>query len=45
VRFISGWQFLFDTDLAAEPTNERLVEAVASLLGVDPAAPIDETND
>ena len=36
VRFISGWQFLFDTDLAAEPVNERLVEEVAALLDAAP---------
>ena len=39
VRFVSGWQFLFDTDLAAEPTNEQLVEVVTKLLdGEAPAA-------
>jgi hypothetical protein len=32
VRFVSGWQFLFDTDLAAEPTNEQLVAEVATLI-------------
>ena len=36
VRFISGWQFLFDTDLAAEPVNERLVEEVLALLEAAP---------
>lgn len=31
VRFLSGWQFLFDTELAAAETNERLVDAVIAL--------------
>ena len=31
VRFLSGWQFLFDTDLAADQTNERLIDAVIAL--------------
>ena len=33
VRFVSGWQFLFDTDLAAEPTNEQLMDVVVGLVG------------
>jgi hypothetical protein len=39
VRFLSGWQYLFDTNLAAEPINEQLVDAVAELLrgGTSPA--------
>ena len=39
VRFISGWQYLFDADLAAEPTNEQLVEIVSRLIEDVPAAP------
>ncbi len=31
VRFLSGWQFLFDTELAADQTNERLVDVVIAL--------------
>jgi hypothetical protein len=31
VRFLSGWQFLFDTELAADQTNERLIDAVIAL--------------
>ena len=38
VRFISGWQYLFDADLAAEPTNEQLVDVVNSLLPDEPPA-------
>jgi hypothetical protein len=38
VRFISGWQYLFDADLAAEPTNEQLVEVVSALVSEVPPA-------
>jgi hypothetical protein len=38
VRFVSGWQYLFDTDLAAEPANEQLVEVVMALLPPDQPA-------
>lgn len=44
VRFISGWQYLFDAELAAEPTNERLVEVVNALLSDEPAAPEDSSD-
>lgn len=44
VRFISGWQYLFDADLAAEPTNEQLVEAVSALLSDAPPASSESTD-
>jgi len=45
VRFVSGWQFLFDTDLAAEPTNEQLVDVVSSLLDAGAPAASSESTD
>lgn len=45
VRFISGWQYLFDADLAAEPTNEHLVDVVNSLLADEPAESNETPND
>ncbi len=43
-RFLSGWQYLFDTDLAAEPINQQLFDTVVALLpGGRPPAPDDPT--
>ena len=44
VRFISGWQYLFDADLAAEPTNEQLVDVVNGLLSDEPSAPSESSD-
>ncbi len=44
VRFVSGWQFLFDTDLASAPTNEQLVDEVSAILNGDLRLDTDETS-